>query len=151
MFQCGDIETNPGPTNGINSDVDVHSKICKRSFVLNCGFARVAVIELSTVEFGCKCDAIDKGKRLSQFLKLFKHCSILPSLKLNKPSKSFTYFDDYCDYILKVVGKGKWTTKQQYLDTFALKKWETSDSSLKNLWAAYGPGNLNRLEIGVID
>ena len=124
LFQCGDIETNPGPTNGIDSDVDVHSKICKRSFVLNCGFARVAVIELSTVEFGCKRDAIDKGKRLSQFLKLFKHCSILLFLKLNKPSKSFTYFDDYCDYILKVVGKGKWTTKQQYLDTFALKKWE---------------------------
>ena len=27
----------------------------------------------------------------------------------------------------------------------------TSDSSLKNSWAAYGPGNSNRLEIGVID
>ena len=24
----------------------------------------------------------------------------------------------------------------------------TSDSSLKNSWAAYGPGNSNRLEIG---
>ena len=27
----------------------------------------------------------------------------------------------------------------------------TSHSSLKNSWAAYGPGNLNRLEIIVID
>ena len=27
----------------------------------------------------------------------------------------------------------------------------TSDSSLKNSWAAYGPGNSNRLEIVVID
>ena len=27
----------------------------------------------------------------------------------------------------------------------------TSDSSLKNSWAAYGPGNANRLEISVID
>ena len=35
------------------------------------------------------------------------------------------------------------------LDLFASKG--TSDSSLKNSWAAYGPGNLNRLEIVVID
>ena len=28
---------------------------------------------------------------------------------------------------------------------------KTSDSSLKNSWAAYGPGNSNHLEIGVID
>ena len=28
---------------------------------------------------------------------------------------------------------------------------QTSDLSLKNSWAAYGPGNSNRLEIGVID
>ena len=28
---------------------------------------------------------------------------------------------------------------------------QTSDSSLKNSWAAYGPGNSNRLEIDVID
>ena len=27
----------------------------------------------------------------------------------------------------------------------------TSDSSLKNSWATYGPGNSNRLEIGIID
>ena len=30
---------NPGPTNGIDVDIDVHSKYSKRSLVLNCGFA----------------------------------------------------------------------------------------------------------------
>ena len=34
---------------------------------------------------------------------------------------------------------------------YSCQFYKTSDSSLKNLWAAYGPGNSNRLEIVVID
>ena len=99
LIQCRDIETNRGPTNGTDSDVDVCSKGCKCSFVINCGFAQVAILELSQVKVGMKRAAIDKTKRLKCFLTLFKHCSILPSLNVVKPSKSITYFDDYCDYI----------------------------------------------------
>ena len=107
LIQCGDVETNPGPPNGTDSDVDVCSKGCKRSFVINCGFARVAILELSQVKFGMKRAAIDKTKRLKCFSTLFKHCSIQPSLNVVKPSKSITYFDDYCDYILNAFGKYK--------------------------------------------
>ena len=37
-----------------------------------------------------------------------------------------------------------------YLFLFILCVMRTSDSSLKNSWAAHGPGNLNRLEVVVI-
>ena len=47
ILLCGDVESNPGPTNGNDVDINVHSKFCKRSLVLNCGFARVAIYDLS--------------------------------------------------------------------------------------------------------
>ena len=70
--------------------------------------------------------AIDKTKRLKCFSTLFKHCSIQPSLNVVKLSKSITYFDDYCDYILNAFGKYKsdMSSKKAYLGTFALSKWE---------------------------
>ena len=36
-------------------------------------------------------------------------------------------------------------------DTSGESKNNISDSSLKNSWATYGPGDSNRLEIGIID
>ena len=44
ILLCGDVESNPGPTNGNDVNINVHGKFCKRSLVLNCGFARVAII-----------------------------------------------------------------------------------------------------------
>ena len=48
---------------------------------------------------------------------------------------------------------GQWKTKRGRCTVCGNKKKPdgTSDSSLKNSWAAYGPGNSNCLEIGVID
>ena len=95
ILSCGDVESNPGPTNGndIDVDVDVHSKFCKRSLVFNYGFARVAIYELSNISKGHHRN-IDEAARLDHFLKLFKHCNVLPSL-MSSPLKSVstTYFD----------------------------------------------------------
>ena len=70
-------ESNPGPTNGNDVDVDVHSKFCKRSLVLNCGFAQVAIYDLSSISRGHHPN-IDEAAGLDRFLKLFKHCNVLP-------------------------------------------------------------------------
>ena len=48
ILLCGDVESNPGPTNGIDVDIDVHSKFSKRSLVLNCSFAGVAIYDYQT-------------------------------------------------------------------------------------------------------
>ena len=61
--------------------------------------------------------------RLNHFLKLFKHCNVLPSL-MSSPLKSAstTYFDVHCDHILDAIRKHRWSGKQKYFDTFSLKK-----------------------------
>ena len=48
----GDVELNPGPT-GSNTVLDVHDKNTKRSMIVNCGYARVAVYEWSRRDPGC--------------------------------------------------------------------------------------------------
>ena len=80
ILLCGDVETNPGPTNGNDVDINVHSKFCKRSLVINCGFAQVAIYDLSSTSRGHDRDTItDKTAGLDCFLKLFKHNNVLPS------------------------------------------------------------------------
>ena len=125
ILLCGDVETNPGPTNGSDVDIDVHSKFCKRSLVLNCGFARVAIYDLSNMSKGHHRDNIDEAARRNHFQKLFKHCNVLPSLMLSPlKSASATYFDVYCDHILDAIHEHRWSGKQKYFDTFTMKKWE---------------------------
>ena len=127
ILLCGDVESNPGPTYGNDVDINVHSKFCKRSLVLNCGFTRVAIYDLSNVSCGHhRSDILDKAARLDRFLKLFKHSNVLPSLMSLKDGKSnsTTYFDAYCDHILDAIHKRGWSGKQKYFDTFTLKKWE---------------------------
>ena len=127
ILLCGDIESNPGPTYGNDVDINVHSKFCKHSLVLNCGFARVTIYDLSNVSCGHhRSDILDKAARLDRFLKLFKHSNVLPSLMSLKDGKSnsTTYFDAYCDHILDAIHKRGWSGKQKYFDTFTLKKWE---------------------------
>ena len=108
ILLCGDVESNPGPTNGNDVNINVHSKFCKRSLVLNCGFARVAIYDLSNTLSGHhRDDIINKAARLDHFLKLFKHSNVLPSLSSLKEGKStsITYFDVYCDHILDTIRK----------------------------------------------
>ena len=102
ILLCGDVESNPGPTNGNDVDINVHSKFCKCSLVLNCGFTRVAIYDLSSISSGQHCDIVlDKAARRNRFQKLFKHSNVLPSLMSLKEGKSTstTYFDVYCDHI----------------------------------------------------
>ena len=120
ILLCGDVELNPGPTNGIDVDIDVHSKFSNRSLVLKCGFARVAICDLSNISKGHYYDILDKAARLDRFLKLFKHSNVHPSYKLIKERTLSTYFDIYSDHI----NERGWTGKQKYLVTFPLKKWE---------------------------
>ena len=125
ILLCGDVESNPGPTNGNDVDINVHSKFCKRSLVLNCGFARVAIYDLSSISSGQHRDIVlDKAARRDRFQKLFKHSNVLPSLMSLKEGKSTstTYFDVYCDHILDAIHKHKWPGKQKYFDTFTLKE-----------------------------
>ena len=135
ILLCGDVESNPGPTNGNDVDINVHSKFCKRSLVLNCGFARVAIYDLSSILSGHYRDSVlDKSARLGRFLKLFKHSNVLPSLMSVKEGKStsITYFDVYCDHILDAIRKHGWSGKQKYFDTFSLKKWEKMSVADRN-------------------
>ena len=106
ILLCGDVELNPGPTNGIDVDIDVHSKFFKRSLVLNYGFARVAIHDLSNISKGHHHnDIVDKAARLDRFLKLFKHSNVHPSFKLIKERTLSTYFDIYSDHILDAIHK----------------------------------------------
>ena len=52
---CADVESNPGPTNGNDVNIDVHSKFCECSYVINCGFALVAIYDLSSTSRGHHC------------------------------------------------------------------------------------------------
>ena len=57
----------PGLTNENENDVDIniHSIFCKHSLVINCGFARVAICDLSSISRGHHRDTIiDKAARL---------------------------------------------------------------------------------------
>ena len=99
----------------------------KHSLVLNCGFARVAILNLSSVSCGHhRSDISDKAARFDCFLKVFKHRNVLPSLMSlkNGNSNSTTYFDAYCNHILDAIHKRAWSGKQKYFDTFSVKKWE---------------------------
>ena len=72
ILLCGDVESNPGPTNGNDADINKHSKFCKRSLVINCGFARVAIYDLSSISRGQHRDTIiDKATRLDRFFEAF--------------------------------------------------------------------------------
>ena len=53
-------------------------------------------------------------------------------------------------YYFKNYGLGE-EEASLHADNCAGQNKKTSDLSLKNSWAAYGPGNLNRLEIVIID
>ena len=70
ILLCGDVESNPGPINRNDVDINnVHSKFCKHSLVINCGFARVAIYELSSVSYGHhRSDVLDKAARLDHFV-----------------------------------------------------------------------------------
>ena len=127
ILLCGDVKSNPGPTNGNDADINIHSEFSKRSLVINCGFARVTIYDLSSISRGQHRDTIiDKATRLDRFLKLFKHSNVLPSFMSTQDGKltSTTYFDVYCDHILDAIRKHGWSGKQKYFDTFTLKKWE---------------------------
>ena len=128
LLKSGDIEINPGPTHSRDmhdTDLDLSNRNHKKSLVLNCGFARTAVYELSHISAGTKRYVIDKTSRYQQFLKLFKHCCIPVLFGSMRPWKDGTYFDLCCDRcVLDVVGMGKWKDKEKYLETFATSKWE---------------------------
>ena len=98
ILLCGDVESNPGPTNGNDADINIHSNFCKRSLVINCGFARVSIYDISS---------ISRGHHRDTIIELFKHSNGLPSLMSSQDGKitSTTYFDVYSDHILDAIRK----------------------------------------------
>ena len=109
------------------------------ALLLNCGFARVAVYELSTVKRGkCRCSVNDDIT--SKFKKLFESCSsfTMPDeyLVINK---NHSLFHRHCNYLLDCFSR-KWSTglRSQYLEKFSTQNWkdipseQKSSHSLKN-------------------
>ena len=126
ILLCGDVESRSGAS-GNDVDINIHSKFCNRSLVINCGFALIAIYDISSISRGHHRDTIiDKAARLDHFLKLFQHSNVLPSLMSSQDGKLTltTYFDVYCDHILDAIRKCGWSGRQKYFDTFTSKKWE---------------------------
>ena len=98
ILLCGDVESNPEPTNENDVDIDVHSKFCKHTLVLNCGFAQVAISDLSSISSSHHRDNIlDRAARLDRFQKLFKHSNVLPSsISLKEGKSTLTAYCDRC-------------------------------------------------------
>ena len=80
-------DSNPGPANGNDVDINVHSKFCKCNLVLNCGLARVVIYDLSSILSGhYHNNILDEAARPDHFSKLFSN--VLPFLMSLKEWKS---------------------------------------------------------------
>ena len=121
----GDVELNPGPT-GSSTVVNIHDKSTKRSMIVNCGYARVAVYEWSKRDRGSQKVDVDQEKRSTQFQACFKHCD-MPVGLFSHNAKGQMYFDVHCEAVVEALSRGFKThpeKRAEYLDTFSLKKWE---------------------------
>ena len=103
---------------------------------INCGYARMAIHELSSVQRGSSRQRLDKIKRCEAFHELFP----LPSYHLTddmfKSNKSRpTRFDNLCESILQHFAK-KWhpvSARLEYTETFSIAKWKGLSTEMKEM------------------
>lgn len=105
---------------------------CVRHITLefNCGYARVAVRELTPKLHGKQ--SIDKHKRSLDFQQLFADCPEygFPDCYFDENTTNGSLFDRDCDKLLKIWSK-HWTptiSRQQYEKIFSIRNWKALPS-----------------------
>lgn len=101
---------------------------------VNCGFARVAIRELTPKIHGRQ--SIDTQKRALEFRELFKDCSNYGiENSYFEQDKNDSMFNRDCSRILKVFKK-RWNPKEarvEYEEAFSLAKWKALSTDKKQL------------------
>ena len=101
----------------------------------NCGYARIAVYEISGVQRGKSKCCINRKVRVKKFRSLFStQTSFERHDEFWNDSKSYN-FNKYSDFVLNCFSK-KWksqTSRAQYLETFSVSKWEAFSTNKKVL------------------
>ena len=94
---------------------------------LNCGFARVAIYELSAASCRTATSTITV-ERATEFCKLFHASYEIPSNYFTPGEKSRpSVFDKRCEKVLHSFRKARWRpdeSRKGYLDAFATQKWK---------------------------
>ena len=101
---------------------------------LNCGFARVAIRELSRMRKGSSARSLDRKARAKEFEKLFSEVSTF-----ERPADYFdecinSHFNKHCKYINECFSH-KWPvpgSKEEYSKFFAICVWKDMELSKKN-------------------
>ena len=116
------------------------------SLEVNCGYARVAIRELTPTKRGTSTQQIDKGRRENEFQELFGTPSFgIPATYYMKEGHKPSLFNRRCEYVTATFSKpwGKVADRLKYLATFSTKAWkglkdeEKSEHSLSNCKRCY--------------
>ena len=97
------------------------------SLMFNCGYARVAVHELSWVKRGKSRSLLNRNERAEKFLKLFSDQGLFDMYDKFWDDSPSSKFNRHCDYILECFSK-KWqphSARAEYFQTFSICKWES--------------------------
>lgn len=112
---------------------------------VNCGFARVAIVEFSRVPRGHSRSSLDKDERSRRFRDLFSRQAsfTMPEAYYTCSTNNCSSFDHHCEYVLSCFSK-KWNPgkqRQAYLAAFSTHFWsclsleDRREHSLANCYA----------------
>ncbi len=103
--------------------------------LFNCGYARVAVYEISAVKKGKSRISINRKVRAEKFQNLFsEHVSAFVRPEEYWKELQSSKFNQHCDFTLDCICRRRWsflTAKQQYLEFFSIDKWKAVSGDKK--------------------
>ena len=103
------------------------------SLVVNCGFARVGILELSRLPKGVFRTLSRKRKRAQDFQTLFSTFTFPSQYFEEDQARKTSLFDRHCEIVIRSCSK-KWhptESRAEYLETFKLSVWRSLSSSLQ--------------------
>ena len=103
------------------------------SLVVNCGFARVGILELSRLPKGVFRTLSHKRKRAQDFQTLFSTFTFPSQYFEEDQARKTSLFDRHCEIVIRSCSK-KWhptESRAEYLETFKLSVWRSLSSSLQ--------------------
>ena len=128
------IETHSHTQELSSLDSQTNGKHLYTTLNVNCGFARVAIRELTPKSHGWQ--QIDKQKRASEFKEQFKDCSNYGiDESYFEEDRNDSLFNRDCHRILKFFKK-RWNPKEsrvEYEETFSSAKWIALSTDKKQL------------------
>ena len=105
------------------------------SLVMNCGYARVAVVEFSRLKRGKSRSSINRVERVERFQELFKDCHSFDMHNDFWGKELSSGFNRCCDSVLDCFCK-KWypqVNRSIYLETFSTESWKSLTLNHKTL------------------